>query len=1224
MEMKIYNQEGLLKATVSPADSSTHTHELMGENVVSVTFTYPEYMTLDVNDYIELEEVKYSLRSACEPVQKSTLEYTYNVKFYGRESEAARVRMLHLTDGEYETKFSLDGSPAEHLNKVLGNLNRIGEGNWVMGQVVEAPNQTIEYSNVSCAEALSKIAEAFDTEWWVEGSTLNLCRCEIGSEVELGYLQGLTELTRADNDSVPFFTRLIPLGGTRNIDRSTYGHTRLQLPGEVKFVERNMHYGLYEAVEEEAFSAIYPHKVATVSSVESKTENGENGEFTIYYFTSDDLGFNPKEYEISGLVKHVVFQGGELNGRDFEVNYDETAKRFEIINLYPDENTQIPGGRLIPGETDPFILYNIKMPVEYIREAEQEFRKAVDEYLDRYSVDNSIYRGNTDYVYLEGQGIALRVGRRVRLLSGEYFKETGYRESRITRITRNLNSLGRATIECTNAVGKGRMAAIESDVNDMKTMIADRLDETLLTVLRSWDSGNLTDANVLSALRTVREIQRRALRKDAPDETNHLIKLLGGLWTDEIKSQDFSEGSLGSGFSLRRDPKTGKSYAEIDELFVRMKAVFRELVIEKLSHVGGEIILSPARMKCVRVEDDGDVYRCYFDKTDGEREIKNEFQEGDLARCQTFNIQEGTHQNASNTFYWRLVTRAEHNEDFIELSKKECAEGSGIPQAGDEIVQLGNRSVEERQHAIVMSAYAKDAPSYKQYSGIRDFELTEEMEVTRLSPNGNVITGTFKIKENTEGWENIKGLQPAIKEVKDTISSLEYGKGNLLRNSGFTGDYLSAKLSEDVPLNSPLEMYSPSLEYWNATNAFARESSISESKREVELINGSVSQTLFFRLLAAENYIFSFRGKGSTLTYFCGGYTETVTLTSEWKRYVCKFKTKETGTVFTISGTAVICELQFERGIVPSAWGPAMMDNTSELAYFQSLQYMASAIRDASTDVLGGLILTNQLQLGNFVNGVMKEVTSGVSGTYTGGDDVAFWAGGDYLQAGQTVMKYLNDPTYVPDEETLAKMANFVVTHGGRAILNDVIVRGYIYALGGVFKGKVEIADGKIRLNEDGSGQLANGAISWTAEGNPLINGKIETAINGKKIVMNPINNALELYNANGDRCGRIYFPENNSGMIELNIGSQRRVLKIDPAQVFFSDETYGATFISIVEGFQVHRGFERMAIGLDVGTENSIELHASKWPSTEDATATSFWKGRVYVDNNGFLKIKK
>jgi len=39
-------------------------------------------------------------------------------------------------------------------------------------------------------------------------------------------------------------------------------------------------------------------------------------------------------------------------------------------------------------------------------------------------------------------------------------------------------------------------------------------------------------------------------------------------------------------------------------------------------------------------------------------------------------------------------------------------------------------------------------------------------------------------------------------------------------------------------------------------------------------------------------------------------------------------------------------------------------------------------------------------------------------------------------------------------------MAKFVVTHGGRAILNDIVLRGYIYALGGVFNGTVYAHDG--------------------------------------------------------------------------------------------------------------------------------------------------------------------
>lgn len=256
---------------------------------------------------------------------------------------------LHLTDGQYEPQFSLDGSPREHLQKWVDNMNRIyGEERWRIGDVIDAPNQNIEYSNTTCWDALASMAEIFSTEWWSDGFYINLCRCERGERVELGYMQGLTSLTPTENsDDVKFFTRLIPLGSTRNIDRSRYGFSRLQLPDRAKYVDRNTDYGLYEHVEEDAFAGIFPHYTGTVSSVRSQEKTGNDGKpFTVYYFKDEGMEFDPCDYEIAGLVKQLSFQSGELNGRDFEANYHSESGEWEIINIYPDEDAQLPGETL--------------------------------------------------------------------------------------------------------------------------------------------------------------------------------------------------------------------------------------------------------------------------------------------------------------------------------------------------------------------------------------------------------------------------------------------------------------------------------------------------------------------------------------------------------------------------------------------------------------------------------------------------------------------------------------------------------------------------------------------------------------------------------------------------------------------------------------------------------------------------------------------------------------
>ena len=153
-------------------------------------------------------------------------------------------------------------------------------------------------------------------------------------------------------------------------------------------------------------------------------------------------------------------------------------------------------------------------------------------------------------------------------------------------------------------------------------------------------------------------------------------------------------------------------------------------------------MLTPASMKCTRVEDTGTTYKCYFDATDGERAISNEFAAGDQARCQTFNIKEGTSANARNAYYWRLVTAA--GDDYIELSKTDCDAGSTVPAAGDEIVQLGNRTDDTRQAAIVLASHGEDAPYIKMYRGISSYSLSGKEFFTVSRTRVEITADTLK------------------------------------------------------------------------------------------------------------------------------------------------------------------------------------------------------------------------------------------------------------------------------------------------------------------------------------------------------------------------------------------------------------------------------------------------------------------------------------------------
>ena len=577
MELKIYNRSGELKLTVSTSSSSTWNQELMKEYSVSVSFTHPSYVMLDVEDYVLLEGVKFSIKKEYKPRQKDTQTYSYSVKFYAPIHDAEQVKYLHLTDGAYNPQFSLDGGPREHLQKWVENMNRIyGREVWSIGDVVVADNRTIEYNNVTCWDAATMIAEAFGTEWWTDGFTFNLSRCEHGEPVELGYMRGLTSLVQSENsDSVKFFTRLIPLGSTKNIDPSRYGFSRLQLPDRSKYMDRNTNYGLYEHVEEDAFAGIFPHYTGSVTAVRSEEKTGDDGNrFTVYYFKDSGMQFDPNGNEIAGLVKHVSFQTGDLAGRDFEANYDSKTREWEIINTYPDDKTQIPGGSLIPAVGNEYIPWNFRMPVEYETQAELDYKAAVDDYLARYSEDVSKYGGDTDYIYIDRNRIPLLPGQRVRLLSDKYFSASGgTRDTRMTKVVRKLDNLSIATIECTNQVGKGWKSRVDSSLTDLKYILDKQREQLSLDILKSWDGRPATDNTVMSALRVLKEIAQKALSKTEPDQTDFLIRLLGGLEVgDSIDSM-----VAGKGIIADRDGRMQLSRLEVRDSLTVLELIFNRL-----------------------------------------------------------------------------------------------------------------------------------------------------------------------------------------------------------------------------------------------------------------------------------------------------------------------------------------------------------------------------------------------------------------------------------------------------------------------------------------------------------------------------------------------------------------------------------------------------------------------------------------------------------------------
>ena len=983
-----------------------------------------------------------------------------------------------------------------------------------------------------------------------------------------------------------YATRIYAFGSTRNIpaDYRPIDETvvvngvvqrRLMLPEGTPYIDAYPDMTTEEAVEQVViFDEVYPRRTGTMSDVTTievtdKVEN-EDGTTTeekwnAYRFRDTGVNFSEK-YILPGQELRIRFASGLLNGLEFAVKFNPEGKPekledggwnpeaqlWEIVRN-EDYGRPLPGDVLFPQDGDEYVLSgwdSTKITeLGLVGAAEQELKVKTEKYASKSKVDPSTYdctMMSGDAYREDGIHNLYSIGQKVNLINKAYF-DNG-RQSRIIGFEFNLDFPFDSPVYTVGETASySRIGELEEKVESLtlKGQTYTGGGGSGVYVIGSHDSTPATDHNVYSALRSLKTF----LRKDKEDIANELITFLKGLLI----------GKNGSGITVLED---GTSQAVVDRLYVKIKAVFDELEVKKKTHVGGEQIISPAGMKCVRVEELDESYRCFFlSEVDGVT-INNEFTVGTLALAQEFNIKEGTSHNVSNRYYWREVTGV--GSDYIDLSKTNADKDSDIPVAGDDIIGLGHLTDITRQAAIILSSVNETSPSIIFYQGINSFSLAgkeviglgfdkstghayinvygdayigakDESTYIRYTQKGGVdIKGMFHIEQGSTGWRNMEGLPDEIQaaadlaqKAQDAIDNAAVGSVNLLRNSGFTGDYESETLSSDTQLSADTDLYSKQLKYWTGVATVSADSTAGSG---YSAAIGSLSQSV--SLIKNENYVISFKAKGVSVAVSCGDFSTTQPLTSGYQRYTFKFAFNGTG-IFMLSGTATVCDLQLERGTIATDWKPSILDNDKSMAGFQAINYIASAIKDGSVDILGGLILANMIQLGNYKDGKLQKVTAGVSGIYNDDDDVAFWAGGTLQQAILTVMRFRNDPDYQPTDEEWANMANFVATHGG-----DVFLRGYIYALGGYFRGEVNAESGIFK-----NVKSPNGNFKIDKEGNIWIKGEGEfsgtvnvISSNGYKIVISPEDEysvpSIRMYDYNGEELFSISLQYGLGGMI--------------------------------------------------------------------------------------------
>ena len=523
---------------------------------------------------------------------------------------------------------------------------------------------------------------------------------------------------------------------------------------------------------------------------------GTNGEYVGFELNYHKNSSSSHESDDVSTTKFNILAG------DYEIIYQQDNN--VIVPTNADEQL-IPHGESLPSlKCNITVLYNIAMSDVYKTDAQTRLLNKAKAEIIRLMSDLNNYTFKSYPQVFERKNPHLQIGQNVMYNDGQGYKLN----TRILKISTNIDFDFIQEITVGNQAIKGTITQLKEDV---QSIIA---------------SGN-NDSNGYTVTQINDIIAKYGLRyflsKKNPDKAEGLIRFLKGIALGvgsvdnplgitadgtatlkkvalyELVSRVFETGAAGSGFRLGNYGNTEDSYLEVDRMLVRKAAEFVQLIIRELRHVGGEIVLTPASIKCTSVEmySRGDIpwtegssepldfYRCYFKQEQDGKEIDNQFAVGDLVRCQTFNVKSGTSSNVKNRYYWRRCVYV--GKDFIDLSATNADKNSDAPQVGDEMVQLGNDSDKTRQSAILLSSYGDDAPSFKMCQGISAYSLAgkEVFCVSRKELFALADKFQFKTSDGTtqtfaqllmtlDGFRSeVKRTYATQEEVKQVSSTIE-------------------------------------------------------------------------------------------------------------------------------------------------------------------------------------------------------------------------------------------------------------------------------------------------------------------------------------------------------------------------------------------------------------------------------------------------------------------
>lgn len=504
------------------------------------------------------------------------------------------------------------------------------------------------------------------------------------------------------------------------------------------------------------FDDEYPKVECSVSNIKTydSTVDNEDGTKTTQTFwqvtSADSFTTSFEESWIkSNLTLGIKFTSGALMGMEFDVRFKiiDKVNYFEIVANDTYGRT-LPDGVMCPKVGDKFFLFNWDSTkitdTGLIPAAQLSLYERAKQYYQKSMISNANFTCTMDgdKFYNNGTYDYHPLGEQVKLINDMFAQvDTDGKHYRNSRIIGMEIALDIPYDHPQYIVGEkaatSRLGKLEDKVDSITVngiQINGGNGGGGVYVIGMNDSTPPTDSNVLSARKSINQFLSKLtddtaqglitfakglvakaladLAMGAKFGNNAMITKLGDAVFNTIKSLDY-DNAAEQGFSVEKE-KNGKYHAFITNLTIWGKARFHELEVRKLSYSGGNIYLSGAGSKLIKVvpvkqsvsangvttwvettEDDAECvgWKCYLLADNGTTATMNYWQEGDQVRCQTMGeiASGGTYADASNKSYWRTIPKdgvSTQNEKIYGTKTETYLDEDGNEQTREVQVEL--------------------------------------------------------------------------------------------------------------------------------------------------------------------------------------------------------------------------------------------------------------------------------------------------------------------------------------------------------------------------------------------------------------------------------------------------------------------------------------------------------------------------------------------------------